>query len=132
VNGFVEERSDIGSIVEEAMETLISVLYLIAGLLLRLAIPILGTVLLIVYLRKLDQRWQAEAELPPRGLQKPECWKIQGCTSQQIENCEASKAELPCWQVYRLPNGYLHEECLSCQVFTEAPIPTLKPEARRM
>ena len=114
------------------METLISFLYIIAGLLLRLAIPILGTVLLVVYLRKLDKRWQAEAELLPRVMQKPECWKIQGCTPQQIENCEASKSELPCWQVYRLPNGYLHEECLSCQVFTEAPIPTLKPEARRM
>jgi hypothetical protein len=132
VNGFVEERFDTGSLVEEIMETLISSLYIIAGLLLRLAIPILGTVLLVVFLRKLDKRWQAEAALLPQAVQKPECWKIQGCASQQVENCEAYQSELPCWQVYRLPNGYLHEECLSCQVFTEAPIPTLKPEARRM
>jgi hypothetical protein len=114
------------------METLISFLYIIAGLLLRLAIPILGTTLLVVFLRKLDKRWQAEAELLPQVMQKPECWKINGCTPQQTASCEVYKSELPCWQVYRLPNGYLHEECLSCQVFTEAPIPTLKPEARRM
>ena len=114
------------------METLISFLYIIAGLLLRLAIPILGTVVLVFFLRKLDKRWQAEAELQPNMMEKLECWKMQGHTSQQFENREAYKPELPCWQVYRLPNGYLHEECLSCQVFTEAPIPTLKPEARRM
>ena len=114
------------------METLISSLYIIAGLLMRLAIPILGTVLLVFFLRKLDKRWQAEAELQPQMMGKTECWKMQGCTSQQTENCEAYKSELPCWQVYRLPNGYLHEECLSCHVFTEAPIPTLKPEARRL
>jgi hypothetical protein len=114
------------------METLLSFLYIMAGLLLRLAVPILGTVLLVFFLRQLDKRWQTEAELLPQRMGKPECWKIQGYTSQQIENYEADKSELPCWQVYRLPNGYLHEECLSCHVFTEAPIPTLKPEARRM
>ena len=114
------------------METFISFLYIIAGLLLRLALPILGTVLIVFLLRKLDERWQAEAELNPRVVEKPECWKIKGCTPQQTEKCEAYQSKLPCWQVYRLPNGYLNEECLSCQVFTEAPIPTLKPEARRL
>lgn len=114
------------------METIFSFLYIIAGMLLRLAIPILGTAVLVFFLRKLDKRWQAEAEALPQLIDKPECWKIQGCTSQQIESCEASKSNLPCWQVYRLPNGYLNEECLSCEVFTEAPIPTLKTEPRRM
>ncbi len=114
------------------MDTLASFLYLIAGLLVRLAIPIAGTILLIVILRELDQRWQAEAELYPQSVNKPECWKIKGCGPQQIENCDAYRSKLPCWQVYRLPNGYLNEECLSCQVFTEAPVPTLKPETRRL
>lgn len=114
------------------METIISSLYLLAGLLLRLAIPILGTVLLVLFLRKLDKQWQTEAELHPPLIDKPECWKIKGCTPQQSESCKAPQSELPCWQVNRLPNGYLHEECLSCQVFTEAPIPTLKPETRRL
>lgn len=114
------------------METMISLLYVLAGLVLRLAIPILATVLLVLFLRKLDRQWQQEAELHPHGIDKPECWKTKGCTPQQIENCKAYSSELPCWQANRLPNGYLHEECLSCQVFTEAPVPTLKPEPRRL
>ena len=114
------------------METIVSFLYIILGLLVRLAIPILGTVLLVYFLRKLDRRWQVEAELHQQILGQPECWKIKGCTPHQTENCEAAKSELPCWQVNRLPNGYLNEQCLSCEVFTEAPVPTLKPEPRRL
>lgn len=114
------------------METFTSFLFIIAGLLLRLAVPIVGTVLLVLFLRKLDERWQAEAELHPQVMEKPECWKIKGCTLQQTGNCKVYQSSLPCWQLYRLPNGYLKEQCLSCQVFTEAPIPALKPESRRL
>jgi hypothetical protein len=114
------------------METFISFFYIVAGFILRLAIPIAGTILVIVILRKLDARWQAEAELKPTSVNKPECWKINGCTPKQIEDCAAAASPLPCWQVYRLPNGYLHEECLSCEVFTKAPIPLLNSQLRRM
>lgn len=113
------------------METLLPFLYIIVGLLLRLAIPILGTVLLVYFLRKLDARWQVEAQLQ-QGLERTECWKVKGLSSQHLQTSGAHQAELPCWQVNRLPNGYLREECLSCQVFTEAPVPTLKPEPRRL
>lgn len=114
------------------METLVSFLYIVVGLLVRLAVPILGTVLLVYLLRKLDKHWQAEAELQQQILEKPECWKINGSTPQQTEPREATTSDLPCWQVNRLPNGYLNEQCLSCEVFTEAPVPALKPEPRRM
>jgi hypothetical protein len=130
-NGYVEEKFNIGSAAEEIMETPTYLLYIVAGLFLRLAIPVLGTALLVFFLRKLDKRWQAEAERVPM-VDRPECWKIRGCTAEETENCAAYTSKLPCWQVYRLPNGYLHEECLSCQVFTEAPIPTLKTEPRRL
>ena len=114
------------------MDTLISSLYIIAGVLLRLAIPIAGTVLLIFFLRRLDARWQAEAELQPLTVGKPECWKTKGCEPAQIKNCPASTSPMPCWQVHRQPNGYLNEKCLSCEVFIEAPVPTLKIEPRRL
>jgi hypothetical protein len=114
------------------MDNLISILYILAGLLLRLAVPIAGTILVIFILRKLDNRWQAEAEFQPIPVEKPECWKVKGCTPEQVKNCSASKSALPCWQVYRLPNGYLNEECLSCPVFIEAPVPTLKIEPRSL
>ena len=114
------------------METLTSILYVFAGLLLRLAVPILGTVLLVFFLRKLDERWQAEAEFQPQVMDRPQCWKIKGCTQQQTGDCKAYQSNLPCWQIHRSPNGYLKEDCLTCQVFTEAPLPTLKPETRRL
>ena len=114
------------------MDTLVSFFYLIIGLLLRLAIPIAATLFVVYILRRLDKRWQAEAELQPVGVEKPECWKVKGCPPEQAENCAAAKSQLPCWQVKRLPNGYLNEDCLSCPVFIEAPVPTLTIEPRSL
>ena len=104
------------------MESITSLLAILTGLLVRLAIPIIVTAVLIYFLRKLDLRWQAEAQLPV-AVEKPKCWEIKGCTPEQMKNCIAGKSSLPCWQVYRLPNGYLRDECISCEVFHQAPIP---------
>lgn len=114
------------------MEALVSFFYILLGFFLRLAIPILGTVLLIFLLRKLDARWQVEAERQSMAFDKPQCWKIKGCAPAQVEKCPGARSTLPCWQVYRLPNGYLNEECINCEVFIEAPIPTLTIEPRRL
>jgi hypothetical protein len=114
------------------METISTLLAILAGLLIRLAIPIAGTAILIFFLRKLDERWRAEAQLLPAFAQKAECWKIKGCPPSDRKNCAAASSPLPCWQVYRRPNGYLHEECLTCKVFHDAPLPSLKIEPRRM
>lgn len=111
---------------------MISLLALIAGLLMRLAIPIALTSVLIFFLHKLDVRWQAEAQLPKPVLQDIECWKIKNCSPEQRKYCVAYQATLPCWQARRLSNGYLREECLACEVFTEAPMPALKTEPRRI
>ena len=113
------------------METIISLLAVLTGLLVRLAIPIAVTSLLILVLRKVDAHWQVEAQTPVK-MEKIECWKIKGCSPEQAANCRGASSALPCWQAYRLPNGYLREECLSCKVFTDAPIPTLNIEPRRM
>ena len=114
------------------METLTSILAIVAGLLLRLALPILGTGLLIFFLRKLDAHWQAEAGHPQVRTEKLECWKMKGCSDEQRKTCRAASSALACWQVYRMPNGYLQEKCISCDVFVNAPIPAFKIEPRRM
>jgi hypothetical protein len=114
------------------MDTLVSFFYLIIGLLLRLAIPITATLFVVYILRRLDKRWQAEAEALPAGVEKPECWNVKGCTPDQVKNCTAAKSSLPCWQAKRLPNGYLKEDCLSCPVFIAAPVPTLTIEPRSL
>jgi hypothetical protein len=114
------------------METFASFFAILTGFLLRLAIPIAGTGILIYFLRKLDAHWQAEAQLPSMPVQKAECWNIRGCPPAQREDCVAVSSPQPCWQVFRHPNGYLQEECISCEVFINAPIPALKTEPRRM
>ena len=91
------------------METFTSLIVLTTGLLLRLAIPIIGTLLLVYFLRKLDTGWQAEAARNPATIEKVECWKIKGCSGEQRKNCSGANSSLPCWQVYRQPNGYLQE-----------------------
>ena len=114
------------------MENIIALLAVLIGLLVRLAIPIAFTAVLIFFLRKLDARWQAEAEVSQPALPAIECWKIKECSTEQRNICVAYQATVPCWQAKRLPNGYLREECLSCKVFNTAPMPALKTEPRRI
>jgi hypothetical protein len=105
------------------MESVTSFFAVFTGLSLRLAIPIVVTVVLISLMRKLDAQWQSEAQASTLRVEKPKCWEIKGCSPEQMKNCIAVKSSLPCWQTYRLPNGHLREECLSCEVFRKAPIP---------
>jgi hypothetical protein len=114
------------------MDTLAAFLAVVTGLLVRLAFPIIGTLILIYLLRKLDEHWQTEAERLPLAAKKVECWNIKGCSEEQRKRCPGATSSLPCWQAYRRPNGYLQEKCISCDVFINAPIPTLKVEPRRM
>jgi hypothetical protein len=93
------------------------------GLALRLAVPILLTVLVVFALGRLDRHWQAEAETVPLKVEKPKCWKTQGCAPAQRKACAGFMSPLPCWQVFRLPSGYLDEKCLGCPVLLQAPLP---------
>lgn len=114
------------------METFTSFLALVSGVLIRLALPIAGTAVLIYFLRKLDAHWQAEAKPVPVNVHKAECWKVKGCSPKQREACAAASSPLPCWQVKRQSNGYLQEECVSCKVFIDAPVPAGQTSTRRM
>ena len=107
------------------MDALYSFLALVTGLILRLGVPILVTVAIVYALHRLDARWQAEAELKARKppVEKEECWEIKNCPQDRMVNCIAFGSPEPCWQVHRLHNGYLREECLTCVVFRSAPTP---------
>ena len=100
---------------------------LILGLFVRLIIPILVTTLFVILLRRLDMRWQKEAEMERDLLVRDEepCWKEQGLSTEEIL-ARVSESGKPCWQIHRLSNGYLRETCLDCDVFINAPAPALK------
>ncbi len=112
------------------MEWIDGIAALVLGLVIRLGIPALITVLLVLGLRRLDERWQAEAEsrrsqaastIKPKKI---ECWEIKGCAAEQRAICQAhAHPETPCWQVFRDNRGHLQERCLGCEVFRESPVP---------
>jgi hypothetical protein len=72
-----------------------AILVVVSGLFLRLVLPILGTALVVLALQTLSRRWRA---------------------------AYGGESNVVCWQTHRLPNGYLKDECLDCDVFISAPL----------
>lgn len=100
---------------------------------LRLGIPILIMAFVAYWLRRLDVRWQAEADAlrqsklgvfatelesaaNPRA--RIPCWEMRNCSEEKRKNCPAYlQPGLPCWMVRRSAEGQLPTPCLSCQLF---------------
>lgn len=106
------------------MENIQSTIVVLLGFLLRLAIPIAITILLVVLLRHFDKRWQVSAEtkafagLKPRN---PGCWDVKHCSAEQRATCHAyAHPDTPCWQIKRNSQGLLQQECLVCKIFNDA------------
>lgn len=107
------------------MNEVYSVIMVLAGFAVRLAIPILITALIVHFLRGLDERWQREAQQVPAAVEKPACWEIKQCPPEHRKDCQGYASPLPCWQARRMANGYMREECLSCRIFLRMPAPGL-------
>jgi len=109
--------------------TLNAVFAVLLGLLIRFGLPILFTGLAAWGLRRLDQRWKAEAENlrpAPLGLgaapAEVRCWELSDCPPEKRDSCPAySRPSVPCWQVFRELDGNLASGCLRCDVFRSAP-----------
>ena len=101
---------------------------LIAGILLRIGVPVGITFLLARFLRKLDSRWREEAKqeaiemqmilqrqtLLNLWLDQP-CHEIKNCSPQERENCRAmSQLDQPCWEINRA-NGNIASRCQQCE-----------------
>ena len=105
------------------------VLVILFGLLLRLAIPIVITVVAVYFLKRLDKRWQEEAHIyadahPVQMAAPIPCWEWKNCTAEKRSMCQAfQNTSTPCWQQFRDEKGLLREGCLECDVFRKAPIP---------
>ncbi len=123
------------------MVTSVEILGLVGLFILRLAVPITITAMIVYGLRRLDARWQAEAEaeahhalqiaLPPpptvRVATKP-CWECNGCPEELRRNCPAYQlAALPCWLARLRVEGRLPAKCYGCKQFQ--PKATLRQQA---
>jgi hypothetical protein len=110
----------------EWLETLYS---LAVGLVLRFALPLALTALIIIWLRWLDARWQREAGEILKGTgmvsfwdRKTPCWDAKGCTPEMRASCPVFRdGRTACWQLRRTSGGQLQEECLVCEVFLNTP-----------
>ena len=95
------------------------------GLLIRIGIPILLTVVIVAFLKWLDKRWQVEAQaeaakrdarLALPMAERPHCWELHNCPPALRDNCPAfANPETPCWELFR-SNGRIKQACRSCKV----------------
>jgi hypothetical protein len=100
---------------------------IILGVLLRIAVPLVVTILIFTVLKRLDEHWKREADIRPDQQVKPGnvgCWEFNSCPEKARAACKAyQNPDSPCWQVFRDKNGRMQERCIGCDVFRHAPVP---------
>jgi len=115
------------------MEGLLEVAVVAGMFFLRIGVPLIITLAVAYFLRRLDAKWQADAWAEweasrsqdgviaaPNSLQPGEsCWSLKGCDETTRANCAATKQPtLPCWLARRRSEGRLPAECYNCAQFT--------------
>jgi hypothetical protein len=107
--------------------TWIEIAAVVVGFLIRLALPLLLTLLLAWSLRRLDARWQREAAeeaagavAAATGATAPRaCWEIRQCGAEQRQACPAyNRPDTPCWEVFQ-SNSHPSRKCLKCIVWRQ-------------
>jgi hypothetical protein len=103
---------------------------MLAGLFLRIGLPILVTALLAWILHRLDERWQQEIKQEQQmgfrevAIQRERCWQIKRCSPERRNECIAFlEPAIHCWEHFRNGRRELRESCLDCEVFRNVPVP---------
>lgn len=115
------------------MQPILEILGVALVFLMRLGIPILLTFGVAYWLRRLDDKWQAEAaalELglapetvaaataPPALAATQPCWEVRNCNPATREQCPAfHQSKLPCWMARQQAEGKMPTPCLTCALF---------------
>ncbi len=111
------------------MDEFLVTVYLVSGILLRIAIPIGITFGVASVLRRLDKKWREEADQKQVGLlsmtsiwlENP-CWEMNDCEETRRETCDAYQQEdNPCWDVFKT-NGHLQKKCKNCAYLEDLPL----------
>ena len=110
------------------MDPVTTVVDIVLGLSLRLGLPLIITAGTIWLLRRVDIRWQHEAEQARAQAPQaaaPHCWEQRQCPPERVVVCAAYLDQSrPCWQTFRDSQGNLQQRCLACQWFQQAAAPT--------
>jgi len=106
---------------------------------LRLGVPITVTAVIVWGLRRLDARWQAEAEAQrtsravTAGLVSSSvtasplaaarsCWEHHNCPPEKRQHCAGcALTDLPCWMARLRADGKLPARCYGCALFRTRP-----------
>lgn len=114
---------------ESSQGLLLTVLWALA----RFGLPVLITIVVVSILSKFDSRWKEEALARQRQeselgvIPLVKCWVFKDCSPEMRSKCPAyTDQSMPCWQVFRDKNDFLKEDCLTCPVFRNAPVPSVK------
>lgn len=96
----------------------------------RLGVPLLITLAVGYWLRRLDEKWQAEALARQVAEVEPEpsytlyqvidqpCWQAKGCPAELSQQCPAfQQPGRPCWQARYQAEGRLPATCYGCPIF---------------
>ena len=103
----------------------------------RLGVPLLVTIAIVAWLRRLDARWQAEAlqerssisvapiATPTKPSPSP-CWIVRSCPDEKRNHCPAyAQPELACWSARKQADGRLPNLCLTCILFKPVQSPAM-------
>ena len=117
------------------MAGLYEVLAITGMFILRLGVPLILTLAVGYWLRRLDRRWEAEAQerrqaidasltathLPQIPTVAQPCWELRSCPSRARESCPAyTRPAVACWIARYQAEGKLPSVCLGCLIFTTA------------
>lgn len=117
------------------MEQLQGSLTIFGLFLVRLGIPLAIMVAVSYWLRRVDERWAAQARAyqqakvweeqlvaarpGPLQTSDPPCWVQRGCSAEQQAHCAAAKQPcLPCWLARLRQDHQLPASCARCPLFT--------------
>ena len=96
-------------------------LVIIGMFVLRLGVPVLIVLAVGYLLRRLDARWEAEAQAESRmrrameAAQQVPCWEEKGCPPEDYTQCPGYQySHLPCWLARLRAQSRLPADCPNC------------------
>lgn len=118
------------------MDWLLQTVIIFGMFVLRLAVPLAIVLLVGYWLRRLDARWQAEAQaqrearLARQATAQPEiellkvikepCWVIKACPETVYRQCPAyHNPDIPCWMARFRVEEIIPAKCYRCTLFSQ-------------